>query len=62
MITRDRSGDCQVYTSQMAGLNDATARHPLKLLKHDKIGEHFLLAYDETKRILAVCGYLGVCV
>ncbi|OBZ77080.1 hypothetical protein A0H81_03826 [Grifola frondosa] len=32
-------------------------RGHLEGLKRDKIGEHFLLAFDETKRMLAVCGH-----
>ena len=32
------------------------AGHPKKILHGEKIGHPFLLAYDETKRMLAVCG------
>ena len=61
LIARDRLGDCHIYVSSMANLHDAVARQRvMKDLKRDKIGENLLLSYDESKRILAVCGASGV--
>ena len=49
-----------MYAPRIASLGHAFIRRPLTQLRRDKVGEHFLLAYDENKRILAVCGSLGV--
>nr|VWO93934.1 Protein SEY1 (EC [Ganoderma boninense] len=57
LVTRDHTGEARVYVSSVTSLQSALqGKRPLKELKPDKIGENFLLAYDETKRILAVCG------
>ncbi|EJF62764.1 hypothetical protein DICSQDRAFT_57253 [Dichomitus squalens LYAD-421 SS1] len=56
LITRDRTGEGKVYLSSTMNLQAALDKRPSKELKRDKIGENFLLAYDENKRILAVCG------
>ena len=57
LIARDRLGDCHIYMSSMANLDDAIAgQRAMKDLKRDKIGENLLFSLDENKRILAVCG------
>ncbi|KAI1789533.1 hypothetical protein LXA43DRAFT_1153915 [Ganoderma leucocontextum] len=59
LVTRDRTGEARVYVSSTTHLSHALDRRPAKQLKRDKIGEKLLLAYDESKRILAVCGMSG---
>ena len=56
LVTRDHTGEGKVYVSSVTNLQSLQGKRPAKELKRDKIGEDFLLAYDETKRILAVCG------
>ncbi|KAI1789535.1 hypothetical protein LXA43DRAFT_892776, partial [Ganoderma leucocontextum] len=57
LVTRDHTGEGKVYVSPITNLQSALqGKRPAKELKRDKIGETFLLAYDEAKRILAVCG------
>ncbi|KAM5540363.1 hypothetical protein V8D89_005821 [Ganoderma adspersum] len=57
LVTRDHAGEGRVYVSSVTSLRSALqGKRPLKELKRDKIGENFMLAYDETKRVLAVCG------
>ncbi|KAI0751604.1 hypothetical protein C8Q80DRAFT_1158354 [Daedaleopsis nitida] len=62
LVTRGRAGEGKVYVSTATNLRDAVSlgRRPIKELKRDKIGENFLLSYDEGKRILAVCGVSAV--
>ena len=60
LITRDRAGDGRIYTSSITTIQDAVYRRATKELKRDKIGENILLAYDESKRILAICSTSGV--
>ena len=57
LVTRDHTGEGRVYLSSITNLQSAIqGKRPAKELKRDKIGENFLLAYDEAKRILAICG------
>ncbi|KAI0774120.1 hypothetical protein C8Q74DRAFT_810377 [Fomes fomentarius] len=55
LIVQDRFGDCKIYVSTTVNLHEVVARRPTKELKRDKIGDNFLLSYDESKRVLAVC-------
>ncbi|KAI0751603.1 hypothetical protein C8Q80DRAFT_1158351 [Daedaleopsis nitida] len=55
VVTRERTKDCSIYLSPLNTIDAALRRRPLKILKRDKVGEHFLYAYDESKRMFAVC-------
>lgn len=57
LVTRNHTGEGKVYVSSITNLQSTLqGKRPMKELKRDKTGENFLLAYDETKRMLAVCG------
>ena len=60
LITRDHAGDCRIYMSSIATLQDAVCKRPTKELKRDKIGENIFFSYDESKRTLAICSVSGV--
>lgn len=56
LIVDDRRGDLAIYLESLAVIHGAVERHrPRKTLKRDKIGTDFLLAFDESKRMLSVC-------
>jgi hypothetical protein len=54
-------GSIVLYMERVQNLGNAIRRSAYKkALQKDKIGNHVLLAYDETKRTLAVSGKLQV--
>ncbi|KAF8122291.1 hypothetical protein EV363DRAFT_1404993 [Boletus edulis] len=54
LVTSNHAGHLSVYLDRLEGIDDAIARSRGKLLDHEKIGHNFLLAYDESKKTLAV--------
>ncbi|KAI0698512.1 hypothetical protein C8T65DRAFT_697822 [Cerioporus squamosus] len=48
-------GDCLIYAPPVSAIDHAIRKKAVKKLSRDKLGDHFLLAYDETKRVLALC-------
>lgn len=57
LVIDDVDGDFMVYLERIHDLSAAVAagRNKKRVVKQ-KIGDQVLLAYDETKRMLAVCG------
>jgi hypothetical protein len=58
LVFDDGQGHSHVFAEPVQLLSNALARGlgtAKKKLQHEKIGGAFLLAYDETKRMLAVC-------
>jgi hypothetical protein len=50
----DQTNDVQVYLEPLADINTSIyRRHSKKLLRRERIGHHPLIAFDETKRMLA---------
>jgi hypothetical protein len=57
LVIDDTHGNITIYCDQMSSMDAAVRQKRFrKSLNRDKIGQDFLLAYDETKRMLAVCG------
>ncbi|KAF8837464.1 hypothetical protein BDN67DRAFT_983236 [Paxillus ammoniavirescens] len=54
LVVADRNGNLTVYLEGLAGIDGAIQRGRGKALNRDKIGQDFLLAYDESKRMLGV--------
>ncbi|KIK75506.1 hypothetical protein PAXRUDRAFT_172638, partial [Paxillus rubicundulus Ve08.2h10] len=54
LVVADRNGNLTVYLEGLAGVDGAIQRGRGKALNRDKIGQDFLLAYDESKRMLGV--------
>jgi hypothetical protein len=58
LVFDDGQGHSHVFAEPVQILSDALTRGlgtAKKTFQHEKIGGAFLLAYDETKRMLAVC-------
>ncbi|KIJ13989.1 hypothetical protein PAXINDRAFT_100354 [Paxillus involutus ATCC 200175] len=54
LIVADRNGNLTVYLEGLAEVDGAIGRGRGKALNREKIGQDFLLAYDESKRMLGV--------
>ena len=54
LVISDRTGNLNIYLESLAGMDAAVSRGRGKPLNRDKIGQEFLLAYDESKKMLAV--------
>ncbi|KAF8122279.1 hypothetical protein EV363DRAFT_1274846 [Boletus edulis] len=54
LVIADRVGNLSVYLDRLEGIDGAIARRRGKALNREKIGHDFLLAYDESKKTLAV--------
>ncbi|KIJ06916.1 hypothetical protein PAXINDRAFT_19882 [Paxillus involutus ATCC 200175] len=54
LVVADRNGNLTVYLEGLAGVDGAIQRGRGKALNREKIGQDFLLAYDESKRMLGV--------
>ncbi|KAG6369029.1 hypothetical protein JVT61DRAFT_1964, partial [Boletus reticuloceps] len=54
LVVADRVGNLSVYLDRLEGIDGAIARSHGKALNREKIGHDFLLAYDESKKTLAV--------
>ncbi|KAF8840166.1 hypothetical protein BDN67DRAFT_968994, partial [Paxillus ammoniavirescens] len=50
----DRQGDLYVYYERLTTIDAALSRGPGKQMHRAKIGQNFLLAFDESKRMLCV--------
>lgn len=57
LVISDRhSGNILIFLERTSAMDGAIkSRKHRKLLHRDKIGQEFLLAFDEVKRMLAVC-------
>lgn len=55
LVVLDRSGNLLILSDALAGIDGAIKRERYRILNRDKIGQDFLLAFDESKRTLAVC-------
>ncbi|KAK0446849.1 hypothetical protein EV421DRAFT_1707267 [Armillaria borealis] len=56
LITDDSKGSINIYLEQLSVLDNAIQQnHPRKVLHKDKLGDHPVIAYDETKRMLLLC-------
>ncbi|KAA1477855.1 hypothetical protein DENSPDRAFT_933970 [Dentipellis sp. KUC8613] len=57
LVTEDGTGEVEIYLESSATVSGAIANRRYKKMFHvSKIGEDPLFAFDESKRILAVCG------
>ena len=54
LVVADRAGNLNVYLEKLEAMDGAIARTRGKPLNREKIGHDFLLAYDESKKMLAV--------
>ncbi|KIJ64834.1 hypothetical protein HYDPIDRAFT_111462 [Hydnomerulius pinastri MD-312] len=54
LVVADRSGNLTVYLEGLAGMDGAIERGRGKALNREKIGQDFILAFDESKRMLGV--------
>ncbi|KAF9231528.1 hypothetical protein BU15DRAFT_34482, partial [Melanogaster broomeanus] len=54
MVVVDRGGNLLLFLEHLTGIENAIGRERGKLLHRDKIGEKFLLAFDESKLMLSV--------
>jgi hypothetical protein len=54
LVVTDRAGNLFVYFDGLAAMAGAITRRHGKSLNREKIGQDFLLAYDESKKLLAV--------
>jgi hypothetical protein len=55
LVIHRTDGASEIYMEHLSDLHLAIQHHRYKmLLQKDKIGDEFLLAYDEAKRMLAV--------
>lgn len=55
LVVLDRTGNLLILSDALAGIDGAIKRERHRILHRDKIGQDFLLAFDESKRTLAVC-------
>lgn len=55
LIVVDRPGNLLIFLEPFAAIDCAVKRERPRTLHRDKIGHDFLLAFDESKRMLAVC-------
>ncbi|KDQ64238.1 hypothetical protein JAAARDRAFT_201615 [Jaapia argillacea MUCL 33604] len=57
LVIDDQRGSISVFLESSNSIDGALRRpeKAKKTLRRDKLGKHFLLAFDETRRILAVC-------
>ncbi|KAF9233642.1 hypothetical protein BU15DRAFT_79891 [Melanogaster broomeanus] len=54
LVVIDRTGNLLLYLDNLAAIENAIDRGRAKILHRDKIGQEFLLAFDESKRMLGV--------
>ena len=54
LVVADRAGNLNVYLDKLEAMDDAITESRGKPLNREKIGHDFLLAYDESKKMLAV--------
>ena len=56
LVIDDSQGHLFVYVESLEAINRALERSNGKKLDRGKIGQSFVLAYDESKQTLALCG------
>lgn len=62
LVVVDRPGNLFIFLEAIHSIDGAITRSAHKTkLNRDKIGQDFILAYDESKRMLAVCASAQVC-
>ena len=62
LILADSQGNVLFYCDKLSAINNAVfQRRSRKVLHRDKIGQDFRTAFDESKRMLAVCSTVKVC-
>ncbi|KIJ61776.1 hypothetical protein HYDPIDRAFT_115606 [Hydnomerulius pinastri MD-312] len=54
LVVIDRTGNLLIFLDNLAAMENAIDRGRAKILHRDKIGQEFMLAFDESKRMLAV--------
>ncbi|KAF8548559.1 hypothetical protein OG21DRAFT_1422875 [Imleria badia] len=54
LVVADRAGNLSVYLDRLEAMDGVISRRRGKPLNREKIGRDFLLAYDESKNMLAV--------
>ncbi|KAF8840150.1 hypothetical protein BDN67DRAFT_904164 [Paxillus ammoniavirescens] len=54
LAVTDRQGNLYIYYESLASLDGALSRRHCKQMHAGKIGENFLLAFDESKRMLCI--------
>ncbi|KAI9455502.1 hypothetical protein HD554DRAFT_2207426 [Boletus coccyginus] len=54
LVIADRARNLSVYLDRLEAMDGAISRSRGKFLNREKIGDEFLLAYDESKQMLAV--------
>ncbi|KAF8548833.1 hypothetical protein OG21DRAFT_1489038 [Imleria badia] len=54
LVVTDRAGNLSVYLDRLESMDSAIAQGRRKQLNREKVGQEFLLAYDESKKMLAV--------
>ena len=54
LVVTDRAGNLLVYFDGLTAMAGSITRRHAKHLNREKIGQEFLLAYDESKKLLAV--------
>ncbi|KAI6035782.1 hypothetical protein EDC04DRAFT_2880315 [Pisolithus marmoratus] len=54
LIVSDRTGNLMIYLDRLTAIDAAIARGHGKSLNGEKIGQDFVLAFDESKRMLSI--------
>ena len=54
LIVADRTGNLSVYLESLTAIDNAISKQRGKSLNREKIGQDFVLAFDESKRMLSV--------
>lgn len=54
LIVTDRLGNLSVYLESLTAIDRVVSRGRGKVLNREKIGQDFVLAFDEPRRILGV--------
>ena len=56
LVVADRDGKLLIFLDTLAGMDGAIKRRKyIKVLHRDKIGQEFILAYEESKSTLVLC-------
>ncbi|KAH7907394.1 hypothetical protein BJ138DRAFT_1014577, partial [Hygrophoropsis aurantiaca] len=55
LIVVDSAGNLLIYLERLSAIENAIERGRNKIFHRDKIGQGFILAFDESKGMLAVC-------
>lgn len=62
LIIKTATGSTEIYFEELSCLSGAISRKAhRKVLSRDKMGDNLSFAYDEGKRLLAVCNSSHVC-